>query len=185
MKPNKEHIISQILVELEAGKNYTDTFGVIRSKSKLAESTYANYWKIANERYAAAQQQRQQVVSEVRVQIDTEAAIMGLKSKNERVLEYQAEILRMEQQLIGKIKSTFIVGNKILQSHNGDTFMLPLQLQNELRNTIKAYRAEISKLEGDYAAIKTETEIKGGQLTPDQFETLRREAREAASHTGK
>lgn len=98
-------------------------------------------------------------ISDVRQENDKEAAKNGLKSKTERVMFYQNEIERMEAQLKGEVKFNFILGLSIKASHTGDVFMLPIQVQNEIRRTIQSYQSEISKLEGDYAAAKSEVSI--------------------------
>jgi len=50
-KPSKQIIVDAIIKEIEKGKGFKVVFGVIRSKSKLAESTFASYWKTANEQH--------------------------------------------------------------------------------------------------------------------------------------
>lgn len=93
-----------------------------------------------------------------------ESTKQGLKSKFERVMEYQHEITRMYEQLTGSIKFTFKVGNSIKHSHAPDgTFMVPIDVQNDIRTIIKVYKAEISKIEGDYASNKTEITGPNGQ----------------------
>lgn len=55
-KLSKEATIELILEQVEIGSPYKMTREVIQSKTKLAESTFASYWKTANERYREAQQ---------------------------------------------------------------------------------------------------------------------------------
>ena len=93
----------------------------------------------------------------------------GLKSKLDRQLFYQNEIQVMESQLRGDVKFTFKLGNSIKNSHainkeGKEIFLLPIEVQNDLRTTIKSYLAEISKMEGEYASVKQEITIKKSGL---------------------
>lgn len=134
MKPNKENIINDILIELEKGTTYTDCIGVIRSKSKLAESTFANYWNEANERYKEVLNKRQKELNALSTDIEKERLKSALLTKHERLLIAQS-----------------IAQGKAWKS--GDIKVVP-----SAGDRIRALDF-IAKVEGDYAVIKTETEI--------------------------
>jgi len=91
-----------------------------------------------------------------------EASKIGLKSKLEKQLELQNEISLIDKQIKGEVQFTFVVGNKVNKSHNGDVFMLPVQVQNDLRARKLQYYAELNKMEGDYAPTKIANTDKDG-----------------------
>lgn len=82
-KPNKENIITEILIELEKGTSYKDCFKVILSKFKLSEPTFVTYWKNANERHLINQQATQKVLAEQSTKEDLERLKMGILDKTE------------------------------------------------------------------------------------------------------
>jgi hypothetical protein len=56
MKPNKENIVNEMLLELEKGTTYSDCMGVIGLKWSLPPTTFTRYWKTANEKHAIKQE---------------------------------------------------------------------------------------------------------------------------------
>lgn len=60
MTAQREKIISDILVQLESGKSFTDACSVICSKFQFTERTFAKYWNEANERFKALLEKRKQ-----------------------------------------------------------------------------------------------------------------------------
>ena len=136
MKPNKENIIHDILIELEKGTTYTDCIGVIRSKSKLAESTFANYWNEANERYKEVLNNRQKELNVLSTDIEKERLKTAILTKHERLMIAQG----IAQ---GKARK---IGDQILIPSDGDR--------------IRALDF-IAKVEGDYVASKIDATING------------------------
>ena len=126
----------------------TDLLGLLRTSYKIGRDRYFKAYDIA---YIEWQETRKKADS-IQIQANAKEALKsGLKSKIERVLFYQNEIEIMEKQLKGEVEFTFKVGNKINKSHNSGVFMLPIDEQNKIRQVIKDYQSEISKMEGDYA----------------------------------
>lgn len=179
MTANKQHIVDQIIKGIEDGKDRGKLLSIFVKKLQVSDRTFDRYWKIANIQYG----ERQQAIKNEIAAVDTQTAIEtrkdGLKSKIERLLFYQNEIDHMEKQLKGEVRFVFILGYKVKPSHIGNKFKLPLQVQNELRNNIKSYQSEISKIEGDYAPTKSaQTNVNGEDvkpapvLTDDKFHLL-------------
>ncbi len=83
MKPNKENIITEILIELEKGTSFTDCFKLIQTKSNLVRSTFSEYWKIANKRHLEVQQATQKVIAEQSTVNDIERLKIGILDKTE------------------------------------------------------------------------------------------------------
>lgn len=97
-KPNKENIITEILIELERGTTYKDCFEVILSKFKLSEPTFVTYWKIANERHAIAQQAAQKHIGDILTDNLIDRLNLAILNKNE-ALEILSKIAKAEVDL--------------------------------------------------------------------------------------
>lgn len=82
-KPNKENIITDILIELEKGTSFTDCFKLIQTKSNLVRSTFSEYWKDANKRHLINQQATQKVIAEQSTFNDLERLKIGILDKTE------------------------------------------------------------------------------------------------------
>jgi len=83
VKPNKENIITKILILLEKGTTYTDCHKVILSKFKLSEPTFVSYWKTANERHLINQQATQKLLAEQSTIEDLERLKIGILDKTD------------------------------------------------------------------------------------------------------
>lgn len=83
MKPNKENIITEILIELEKGISYKDCHEVILSKFKLSEPTFVTYWKEANKRHLEVQQATQKAIAEQSIIDDIDRLKIGILDKTE------------------------------------------------------------------------------------------------------
>lgn len=83
MKPNKEKIITEILISLEKGMNFTDCFKLIQTNSNLVRSTFASYWKKANERYLASQQDIQRTLAEQSKQAEVDRLKKAILNKDD------------------------------------------------------------------------------------------------------
>lgn len=78
MKPNKQNIINDILIELEKGVGYKECFGLIQTKLDIVRSTFSNYWKEANEQY----KNKQETINKELLSIDIENKKEVLKTTN-------------------------------------------------------------------------------------------------------
>lgn len=136
-----------------------EVFGTIRKSFTIARDRFtANY----NTCYSEWGRIKEDADKKATAQGAEEAATIGLKSKSEKAMGLQAEIENIDNQLSGKTKCNFVVGNKIMKSHNDDVFMLPVQIHNQLRDRKLQYTAELNKMEGDYAPFKmAKTKVNG------------------------
>jgi len=75
MKPNKENIVNEMLLELEKGISYSECLVVNGSKWLLPSTTFTRYWKTANERHA----EKQKIIQNELLAISTEAEKDKLK----------------------------------------------------------------------------------------------------------
>lgn len=141
----------------------TITDDTIWNDLKLTKSTYYRAKKQALLELARRQELRQNTISDTIVSETKEAAVNGLKSKLERVMFYQNEIDILIRQLRGNEKFSFKLGMIVGHSHDAEgNYKVPIEVQNQIREQIKSYQTEISKIEGDYATLKlAETDAKG------------------------
>jgi hypothetical protein len=86
MKPNKENIINDILIELEKTTTFVDCFKLIQTKSNLARSTFSSYWNIANERYKDILNKRQIELDKISVDVEKERIKSALLKREEALL---------------------------------------------------------------------------------------------------
>lgn len=164
-KPSKQVIIDAIIKEIEQGKTRAQTLGKIGKKWEISRTTFDRHWKTANDKQKERQEKASKAADAVYIETKAEAVKTGLKSKLEKQLELQNEINLIDQQIKGEVQFTFVVGNKVNKSHNGDIFMLPVQIQNELRARKLQYYSELNKMEGDYAPTKVaQTDSHGNDI---------------------
>lgn len=151
-KPPKQIIIDAIIKEIEQGTTRAKVVAKYCKKLQKSERTIDSYWKIANIQQKERQDKASKAADAAYIETKTDAVKTGLKSKLEKQMELQNEIDLIDKQIKGEVEFTFVVGNKVNKSHNGTIFMLPVQVQNELRARKLQYYAELNKMEGDYAA---------------------------------
>lgn len=100
LKPNKEKIVNEILVKIEAGKLYSEVQTINRSVWKLSSSTFTRYWKLAQDQYRerldAIKQEQADQFNEAQKTQSSEA----VASKQER-LEAVTRILRGQSRKAG------------------------------------------------------------------------------------
>ena len=83
MKPNKENIVNEMLIELERGISYASCLKVNESKWKLSESTFVRYWNSANEKYKDIQNEKNKVLTELSIKKDVERLNKAILTKDE------------------------------------------------------------------------------------------------------
>ena len=168
-KTGKDVHIDFIVSCLKLGEKRGEVLRKCEKKWGMTKSVYDRLVIIAKQKHAIESETIQNKIKEESVAGAIDALKSGLKSKLDRQLFYQNEIKVMEAQLRGEVKFTFKLGNSIKNSHaiskeGREIFMLPVEIQNDLRSTIKSYLSEISKMEGEYAATKTDITTKGESI---------------------
>ena len=103
-------------------------------------------------------QEQKKELEAIRLTEVKKAAQKGLKSKFERDLELQNDIEYYQDVLSGKIKTTFILGQKVSATEN-----LPIQLVLLVQNTINDLRKELAKRLGEYEATTIRAVIVTGK----------------------
>lgn len=90
-KPNKENIITNILIELKKGTTFTQCFEVILSRFKLSEPTFSTYWKEANLKHQTSQLEQQKVINEQSIK-GTQKLIESINITKEILLKELDEV---------------------------------------------------------------------------------------------
>lgn len=90
-KPNKENIITEILIELKKGTTFTQCFEVILSRFKLSEPTFSTYWKEANLKHQTSQLEQQKVINEQSIK-GTQKIIQEVNITKESLLKELEEV---------------------------------------------------------------------------------------------
>ena len=145
MKPNKQNIINDILIELEKGIGYKDCFELIRTKSDIVRSTFSNYWNQANEHYRIKQETINKELASVELEQKKESLKKAILSRDER-MEILTKIAKGEIPLTkpmvcdGVIQHVLVVPNWM-----------------DRKNAI----SELNKMDGSYAPTKSEVDLTG------------------------
>ena len=155
---SKTESIKQILKLLRKGYATEEILEEISSNWVLPETTFYNHFKEAKKTYNNELQEQKRELEAIRLTEVKKAAQKGLKSKFERDLELQNDIEYYQDVLSGKIKTTFILGQKVSATEN-----LPIQLVLLVQNTINDLRKELAKRLGEYEA----TTIRVEEVKPD------------------
>lgn len=145
MKPNKQNIINDILIELEKGKSYKEVSLVILRKFKFTEPTFVKYWKIANETHA----ERQELIKRELERDSVDSAKERLKKA----------ILTREEGLAMLSITAKLIYAKI----NNEKESPSVYEANSLNNIV----SNMAKLEGWNAPVKqAQTDSKGNDVKP-------------------
>lgn len=161
-KVNKQKAIELILVELDKG---TDKPSILAKNGKnwhIPDRSFERYWKEANTLHSTRIQEVQSELKEERVEIEKERLKADLKTKNERVMILQSQI----DDIIKELEDGFCYDvngrGKPYKRH-----LLPSE-KTGMRKSIKDLQSEISKIEGDYAALKQDLNV-NGSISPENW----------------
>lgn len=135
------------LLKLE-GLTYSVVFGQYSEKYGLSEKTFDKDWLKANGRFKIYQLSVNKAKDEVSIQSEITTLKMGLKSKQERLLEYQNEINSLQKRIDKNEDYKYLIANGVIQKVVCE---IDLKTVAILHRAIKDLRSEISKIEGDYA----------------------------------
>lgn len=158
MKPDQHkqvEFIKDCLRKGEERKIILPKFTTIYRKS---EKTFNNRLKEAR-KSIQGEQQRIQQEAEKGIQNEIEALKSKIMTPIERQTILADSIRDFEDKLAGRKPFTFFQGQKIVNSHNGGVFMLPIDTQTAVKKVIRELMAELNKMGGDYAPQKTDISI--------------------------
>lgn len=153
MKPNKENIITEILIEIEKGANFTQCSNLFEIVWSLPPSTFKRYWKIASDRFRERQHRIQTELEGVALELEKEALKKAILTKQER-MEILSEIARGE---MGMLK--YIVCDGGIYEREIDP------MWKDRKDAI----AELNKMDGSYTPLKTDMTSGGETLNAPIF----------------
>lgn len=134
MKLNKQKIVNDILLHLEEGKGFEDTFELIRTKTDIGRTSFSEYWKKANEEFFIILQERKQIFEEKTTQAFIESVEEGLMSKYDK-LKILEDIINCKT----KFKKVFV--------SNGEQVIL--DIESDVTAVLKAIELH-NRMQGDY-----------------------------------
>lgn len=100
MKPNKENIVKDILIELEKGITYNDCLALFGTKWNLPKTTFTRYWKTANEAYKEALNKRQTELDALTTDLEKERLKKAIITKD-RALELLSKTAEGKARKVG------------------------------------------------------------------------------------
>lgn len=137
--------------------SYGGCFGEYSVNFGRTERTFDKDWKVAKQQAEEYQNKLQKEKLRVSIEEETKAVKRGLKTKIERLLDYQKQINKINRILDGKENAPFVLNGKLTSSLSKEGVQtLPIQMIVTLQRTLKELQSEISKIEGDYVANKIE-----------------------------
>lgn len=148
MKPNKENIITDILIELQKGTSYNDCLELINMIWDLPRTTFSRYWGEANKRYARVNAEIQQNLDSALKDSAENRMRLGILSKLER-MKILSDIAQGEIVL-----TKYIVADGVIQERD----VVPDY------NDRKGAIAELNKMDGDYAPVKKDITSGGKEI---------------------
>jgi hypothetical protein len=140
MRPAKEHLITEILIEIENNISFTDCASLFDLNWALPVSTFKRYWREASTRHADHQRA---------TQIEKQA--LSLEAAKER---FKKAILNADErmEILTKIASGDITMVKEVPGRNGIELLNVTPDFAERRAAI----AELNKMDGNYAPQRKE-----------------------------
>jgi hypothetical protein len=148
-KPSKQIIIDAIIKEIESGKATEKICAAICRKFQFSERTFYNHHKKSIVQHIT----KQEAIKKELEQVDKDAAIDARKraimTANERK-EYLTKIITGDV----KFKRPFVIKDKIMEYPS----------EPDAMDRLKAI-AELNKMDGDYAPVKTaQTDSSGNDI---------------------
>lgn len=143
--------------------NYVETWAKYGQMWGKGKTTFDKDWNIANKLANDYHNRLNKAKEDKSIEAEVKVLESGLKLKNDRLLELQNQYEKLEDELATNktVVSTFHEGSLVTDYR----VLTPLE-KAKLHQVIKELRAEISKIEGDYAPTKQDLNVKG--ITPQK-----------------
>ena len=151
MKPNKINIVNEILCYLEEGKRFEDVFKLILTKWQLSRTTFANYWRVANEVFLKTLEERKLLFESKATELYIESIESGLMTKYDKLVILEGIILSKT-----KFDKVFVSnGEKVIH-----------QIEPDVSAVLKAIELH-NRMTGDNEPERNEIEFREQPLFPD------------------
>ncbi len=151
MIANKQKIVNDILLYLEGGNGFEETFELIRTKTDIGRTSFSEYWKLANEEFSKTLEQRKQIFEDKATQAFIESVEEGLMSKYDKLKILEGIILSKI-----KFKKVFVSAGE--QS--------VLEIEPDVTAVLKAIELH-NKMTGDNEPERSAVEVREQPLFPD------------------
>ena len=151
------------LLKSEPNISYGEVFiKYLQAFTKLSRQTFSKDWKKAKEQLKDYQKKAQKEKERVSLKVEAEAVKSGLKTKIQRLLNYQKLVDDCLKDLAeGMTNDTVVVDGEPKQFRR----KMNIAECNQTRKTLKDLQAEISKIEGDYATGKVDVTSNGKEIS--------------------
>jgi hypothetical protein len=140
MRPSKEHLITEILQELEKGTGFANCASVFDLNWAVPKSTFKRYWREASDKHAEHQRETQIQKQSITLEAAKERLKKAILNKDERM------------EILTKIASGDIIMIKEVAGRNGIELLNVTPDFAERRAAI----AELNKMDGEYAPQRKE-----------------------------
>ena len=168
----KDPQVIYILDKLNSGtidpKNIVSEFC---STFQKTERTFWNKWKIAQKEFQTMLSEREKLKSKAILSNDAKNLSNGLKSKSERLMNLQRQADDIQRMLDSNITPDIVKSPKQLEYMEIERKLTYIE-RAQLMKALRELQAEISKIEGDYAATKMDHTTKGEQIKTLQVEIV-------------
>lgn len=163
MAKSSEEYTAFIAKELKAGNvKYLDVASLFCAKFRLTRRSFDKYWKIANDNHANFIEKRETKLNEATIHNAIETLSNGLKSKSERLMNLQRQADDIQRMLDSNITPDIVKSPKQLEYMEIKRELTYIE-RSQLMKALRDIQSEISKIEGDYAAVKQSIEVKQEQ----------------------
>jgi hypothetical protein len=154
-KPNKQNIITEIISELEKGRERVDVLATVGKSWQLSTRTFDRLWKEANEKHKAAQNEAQRLIAEQSIEAT-------LKRHNEAIISKEKRMEILSEIALGGIP---LVKPMVVNGIIEDVPVVPDWMDR--KNAI----AELNKMDGSYAPTNQNITIKklGKDLENEEY----------------
>ncbi len=113
MKANKQKIIDEILLELEAGKTHKEVLALNGYKWQLSKRTFQRYWNDANELYSAILEKRKVIFEDMSRQNFLESVEGAIMSRTDKLKILEKIIKRDSSKSASDVLKAIEVHNKM------------------------------------------------------------------------
>lgn len=157
---SKKH--TQFIALVAGGETFERAYATTCNKKATSANARSSGSKLAKrykENIQSEREKLQKVITQATESNIVKEALKTVLGKAERVTLLSEAANDLIAKVKGEKRFTFFSGGKIMQSHNGETFMLPVDTQIKILEAARGLIAELNKLDGSYASIKTEIDI--------------------------
>lgn len=172
MASKADKYVEDILATMAKGiVDRAKIMAIFVNKWQVSQRTFDRVWKKAQEKYSMLQKKAESKLVDKIVEDKTENLSNGLKSKSERLMNLQIQADDIQRMLDSNITPDIVKSPKQLEWTEIERKLTYIE-RAQLMKALRELQAEISKIEGDYAATKMDHTTKGEQIKTLQVEIV-------------